>query len=84
MESIIMALASLLGGGALATIITTLINKKKTDAEAKNTNIQSILDIDARMNERLVRLEERVAHLEEENIKLKEENMKLKSEINNH
>lgn len=80
-QSTLAVLVAICGGGGLGAIIVALINKRKVDAEAKNTNVQSILDVDQRLNERLVRLEQRVMHLEEENLKLREENFKLKTEV---
>lgn len=83
MDNLITIIVALFGGGAIGTIIASLIGKKKTDAEAENTNIKSILEIDERMNSRLVKLEERVAHLEEENYKLKKDNLEKDMEITN-
>lgn len=80
MSEIIQIGAILLGGGAFGGIIVAFIGKKKTDAEAKNTNIKSILEIDQRMHDRLVRLEERVAKLETENAELRESNAQFKYE----
>ena len=81
METLLPMLASVIGAGGLATIITALVNKKKTDAEAKNSHIESLLKIDDRVSARLARLEERVAHLETENARYREENLNLKEEI---
>ena len=72
--------ASLFGGGVLGVIAKAWTEKRKVNAEATNTNIRSLLDIDQRMNERMSKLEERVAHLEEENYKLKSEKLSLEKE----
>ena len=78
----ILAIVGAFGGGAgIAGIITAILSKKKTDAEAQNTNIKSILEIDGRLNDRMAKLEERVAKLEEENLKLKMENLKLRHRL---
>ena len=81
MELVLAIVAAFGGGAGIAGIITAILSKKKTDAEAENTNIKSILEIDARLNERMSKLEERVARLEEENLKLKEENLKLRHRL---
>lgn len=72
---------SIIGSGALGSVITAFAMKKKSDAEANSTNVSSILEVDARLNERMAKLEERVANLEAENIKLKEENLALKLKL---
>ena len=78
----ILAIVGAFGGGAgIAGIITAILSKKKTDAEAQNTNIKSIWEIDGRLNDRMAKLEERVAKLEEENLKLKMENLKLRHRL---
>ena len=74
---------SLLGGGVIGAIVKSLTEKRKVNAEATNTNIKSMLEIDQRMNERMAKLEERVANLEQENYTLEEENKRLQDEINN-
>lgn len=71
---------SLLGGGVIGVIVKALTEKKKVNAEATNTNIKSLLEIDQRMNERMAKLEERVANLEQENYKLKSEKLNLEKE----
>ena len=81
MDMILAIVAAFGGGAGIAGIITAILSKKKTDAEAENTNIKSILEIDGRLNERMAKLEERVAKLEEENLKLKEENLKLRHKL---
>lgn len=72
--------ASLLGGGVVGVIVKTLGERRKINAEATNTNIKSLLEIDQRMNERMAKLEERVAHLEQENYKLKSDKLLLEKE----
>ena len=81
MESIVLMVGSLLGGGALATIVTALVNRNKIRADTLNTNIMSLLEIDARMQKRLTDLEERVSRLYKENEQLRDENMKLKEKV---
>lgn len=71
---------SLLGGGVIGAIVKSLTEKRKVNAEATNTNIKSVLEIDQRMNERMAKLEERVANLEQENYKLKSEKLVLEKE----
>lgn len=71
---------SLLGGGVVGVVVKALTEKKKLNAEATNTNIKSLLEIDQRMNERMAKLEERVANLEQENYKLKSEKLNLEKE----
>ena len=78
--SIISAIVGLFGGGVIGVIIKALIEKKKINAEATDTSIRSLLEIDQRMNERMAKLEERVADLERENYKLKTENISLEKE----
>jgi len=71
---------SLLGGGVIGAIVKSLTEKRKVNAEAINTDIKSMLEIDQRMNERMAKLEERVANLEQENYKLKSEKLNLEKE----
>ncbi len=78
--SLITVIISLFGGGVVGVVIKALTEKKKVNAEANNTNIKSILEIDQRMNERMAKLEERVANLEQENYKLKSEKLALEEE----
>lgn len=73
-------IGSLLGGGVIGAIVKSLTEKRKVNAEATNTNIKSMLEIDQRMNERMAKLEERVANLEQENYKLKSEKLNLEKE----
>lgn len=77
---IITVIVALFGGGVIGVIIKALTEKKKISAEATNTNIKSLLEIDQRMNERMAKLEERVANLEQENYKLKSEKLSLEKE----
>jgi len=81
MENWIGSLFTVIGSGAIGAIITAIATKRKSDAEAQHTNVQALLEVDARLNERISKLEERVAALEAENIQLKEENIKLKVEL---
>ena len=74
---------SLLGGGVIGAIVKSLTEKRKVNAEATNTNIKSMLEIDQRMNERMAKLEERVANLEQENYKLKLKISELEEENKN-
>ena len=71
---------SLLGGGVIGAVVKSLTEKRKVNAEAINTDIKSMLEIDQRMNERMAKLEERVANLEQENYKLKSEKLNLEKE----
>lgn len=78
--SIVSVIVALFGGGVIGVVIKALTEKKKINAEATNTNIKSLLEIDQRMNERMAKLEERVANLEQENYKLKSEKLSLEKE----
>lgn len=78
--SLITIIASLFGGGVVGVIIKAFTEKRKINAEANNTNIKSLLEIDQRMNERMAKLEERVANLEQENYKLKSDKLSLEKE----
>lgn len=78
--NIITVIVSLFGGGVVGIVIKALTEKKKLNAEANNTNIKSLLEIDQRMNERMAKLEARVANLEQENYKLKSDKLKLEKE----
>lgn len=78
--NIITVVVALFGGGVVGVVIKALTEKKKLNAEANNTNIKSLLEIDQRMNERMAKLEERVANLEQENYKLKSDKLLLEKE----
>ena len=78
--NVITVIVALFGGGVVGVIIKALTEKRKVNAEATNTNIKSLLEIDQRMNERMAKLEERVANLEQENYKLKSEKLSLEKE----
>ena len=78
--NIISVIIALFGGGVIGVVVKALTEKKKISAEATNTNIKSLLEIDQRMNERMAKLEERVANLEQENYKLKSEKLSLEKE----
>ena len=78
--NIIAVIVALFGGGVVGAFIKALTEKKKLNAEANNTNIKSLLEIDQRMNERMAKLEERVANLEQENYKLKSDKLTLEKE----
>ena len=78
--NIITVIVALFGGGVVGVVIKALTEKKKVNAEANNTNIKSLLEIDQRMNERMAKLEERVANLEQENYKLKSDKLALEKE----
>ena len=78
--NIITVVVALFGGGVVGIVIKALTEKKKLNAEANNTNIKSLLEIDQRMNERMAKLEERVANLEQENYKLKSDKLMLEKE----
>ena len=80
MTTLVTIIGSLFGGGVIGVIIKAFIERKKVNAEATNTNIKSLLEIDQRMNERMAKLEERVANLEQENYKLKSEKLTLEKE----
>ena len=79
MTSLITIIASLFGG-VVGVVIKAFTEKRKINAEANNTNIKSLLEIDQRMNERMAKLEERVANLEQENYKLKSDKLSLEKE----
>ena len=79
-SSLITVIIALFGGGAVGVVIKALTEKRKINAEANNTNIKSLLEIDQRMNERMAKLEERVANLEQENYKLKSDKLTLEKE----
>lgn len=68
---------SVLGAGGISALITAIVSRKKTNADATATNVRSILEIDARLNQRLAKLEERVAQLERENFELKQRELTL-------
>lgn len=78
--NIVAIIVALFGGGVIGVVVKALIEKRKINAEATNTNIKSLLEIDQRMNERMAKLEERVANLEQENYKLKSEKLVLEKE----
>ena len=78
--NIVSVLVALFGGGVVGVVIKALTEKRKINAEANNTNIKSILEIDQRMNERMAKLEERMAHLEQENYTLKSEKLNLEKQ----
>lgn len=78
--TLVTIIGSLFGGGVIGVIIKAFMERKKVNAEATNTNIKSLLEIDQRMNERMAKLEERVANLEQENYKLKSEKLTLEKE----
>ena len=80
MTNIVSVIIALFGGGVIGVIIKAFMEKGKINAEATNTNIKSLLEIDQRMNERMARLEERVATLEQENYKLKLDKLSLEKE----
>lgn len=80
MTNLMTVIISLFGGGVVGVIIKALTEKRKVNAEATNTNIKSLLEIDQRMNERMAKLEERVANLEQENYKLKSDKLALEKE----
>ena len=77
---IITVILAALGSGGIATLVTAWASRKKTNAEAGATNIKSILEIDARLNERISKLEERVGKLEEENLQLRQNELQLRHE----
>ncbi len=79
-NTFITAIISLLGGGVVGVVVKAFTEKRKINAEATNTNIKSLLEIDQRMNERMAKLEERVANLEQENYKLKSDKLTLEKE----
>ena len=78
--NLITVIVALFGGGVVGVVIKAFTEKKKLNAEANNTNIKSLLEIDQRMNERMAKLEERVANLEQENYKLKSDKLILEKE----
>ena len=78
--NVITVVVALFGGGVVGVVIKAFTEKKKLNAEANNTNIKSLLEIDQRMNERMAKLEERVANLEQENYKLKSDKLSLEKE----
>lgn len=78
--NLITVIVALFGGGVVGVVIKAFTEKKKLNAEANNTNIKSLLEIDQRMNERMAKLEERVANLEQENYILKSDKLALEKE----
>ena len=78
--NVVAVIIALFGGGVIGVVVKALTEKKKISAEATNTNIKSLLEIDQRMNERMAKLEERVANLEQENYKLKSDKLNLEKE----
>lgn len=78
--NIVTVVVALFGGGVVGVVIKAFTEKTKLNAEANNTNIKSLLEIDQRMNERMAKLEERVANLEQENYKLKSDKLALEKE----
>ena len=78
--NIVTVIVALFGGGVVGVVIKAFTEKRKINAEANNTNIKSILEIDQRMNERMAKLEARVANLEQQNYKLKSEKLELERE----
>lgn len=79
-SNLITVIIALFGGGVVGVVIKALTEKRKINAEANNTNIKSLLEIDQRMNERMAKLEARVANLEQENYKLKSDKLTLERE----
>lgn len=79
--NIVTIVVALFGGGVVGVVIKALTEKRKINAEANNTNIKSLLEIDQRMNERMAKLEERVANLEQENYKLKSDKLELEKNV---
>lgn len=79
-SNLITVIVALFGGGVVGVVIKAFTEKRKINAEANNTNIKSLLEIDQRMNERMAKLEERVANLEQENYKLKSDKLMLEKE----
>lgn len=79
-SNLITVIVALFGGGVVGVVIKAFTEKRKINAEANNTNIKSLLEIDQRMNERMAKLEERVANLEQENYKLKSDKLTLEKE----
>ena len=79
-SSLITVIIALFGGGVVGVVIKALTEKRKINAEANNTNIKSLLEIDQRINERMAKLQERVANLEQENYKLKSDKLTLEKE----
>lgn len=79
-SNLITVIVALFGGGVVGVVIKAFTEKRKINAEANNTNIKSLLEIDQRMNERMAKLEERVANLEQENYKLKSDKLALEKE----
>lgn len=75
-STIVSILSSLIGAGVLTTLINVIANRKKNKAEAEATNINSIIQIDKI-------LEDKVASLHEEIEILKSENSTLKTNIIN-
>jgi hypothetical protein len=49
----LLLIGAVLGTGGISTLITVLISRKKSNADAEAIQIRSILEIDARLNERL-------------------------------
>ena len=79
-SNLITVIVALFGGGVVGVVIKALTEKRKINAEANNTNIKSLLEIDQRMNERRAKLEDRVANLQQENYRLKSDKVTLEKE----
>lgn len=81
MPSWLQIVLAIVTSGTLSSFATVWASRKKNSADAGATNVKSILEIDERLNERLVRLEERVGVLEAENLRLKQVELTQSHEI---
>lgn len=84
----IAVLATIIGGGGLAGLVSALISKRKVKAESRNLEIKGELAIVGAANELVTmlkeevsRLQERMTHNEESIRALREENHRLRHEV---
>lgn len=77
-NEVILLVGAFGGGGALAGVITALVNRKKTVADANNVQVQSAMTLAQGMEARIANLEKRVADVEAENMRLQRENLRLR------
>jgi len=71
---------SLLAGGGAVAAINAIATRGKTKAEAENTSIRSLLEVDERMNLRMTGLETRLAGYEEKIAELRSEILELEAD----
>ena len=81
MDNIVLLITTLIGGGAVGVLITQWFSRFKVKAETESIGVKSMIEVNVRMNERLIDLEKRVAMLEFDNFELRKENLSLKHEL---